>query len=263
MRLYQPKGLTPARTDGRPFHFLFQALVMVAVVATAVISCAESPDESRTNPQETARVPDSEPFWDGQSPGALSATPYDSLEDWVSYADAVVVVEVVEEAVQPTSPTELPGVYPVGRELTVSILRTIWRHNEEERPPTSFTYVGSVWMVRDGEQYRVSEDGATWPEVGRRYLAPINYDRSEDQWNPLFFSTVFTIAADDTFAAEASTLPAAHALDSKTMEEVEAVIRRTRPDPLAEEFRQLAPVEQFEAVSEARSPTTASLETTD
>ncbi len=87
--------------------------------------------------------------------------PSTTAEDWVTYADHVLVVTVTDDAEIPPSEEEVQlGEGLIGRQVTMSVDRVLWSHPDPDRPAPE-TVSWQAW----GWQFKGDPDGR-WPVVG-------------------------------------------------------------------------------------------------
>ena len=223
------------------------------------VGCQSDGRDAETNPSPGSSQGE---FEDDLSASSMSATPYDTLRDWVSYSDVAAIVTVTDEEVQ-RSDDDVPGTTLEGRVLTVRVDEILWHHPESPQLPDQFSFIGAPWIVRDGEKTRLTEEGAAWPEVGGRYMIPFTYYSSSGAWAALYDSTVFAMDDQNRIDIAQSDLIAARDLRGQSAEAISRTLGQTPPDPIAERYRDLDPDSQYEAVVQAAGPVTTPPRTVD
>jgi hypothetical protein len=188
-----------------------------------------------------------------------SLYPYATLSDWVSYADQVSIVVVVDEGQEPVpAEIEVRGVGSVGREVAFLIEETIWSRPGAPSIEGKVSYWGLGYAMHDGEL--VPYRGADPIEVGERFLVPllaIGGEGSLRGWGPLSPAAAHPVREGGLVVAPGDgTAPpnseASGALVGLTVAEVADVLAATKPDPLAVEFAALPPYDRVLAVEKAR-----------
>lgn len=178
--------------------------------------------------------------------------PSRALTDWVSYAQQMSVVTVVDEArIEPPARVYETNEGYVGRTVTIRIDKTAWRAEETETFPdgTELTYTGWGWFYKNGEY----TSSAAQLEVGERYLMPIVKGR--ETYHPLTTDTRLPLHGDRVDPDIESNNPAVMQVVGKTVAEVGAMLEQTPADPIALKYWHLDPVERVRAViAETHAP---------
>jgi hypothetical protein len=148
--------------------------VVVAVFAILALSGGCSAPDSDLPGSPSAR-PRGEP---ASSATRDLAFPSDTVQDWVSYADRVVAVEITGEGRRPPSEEEIAlGRVSRFRMVTWQRRRVLWANParpEEDPPATGSTYGGSYASDRDeGEVEAFGGDPVL--VVGHTYLAVLTH----------------------------------------------------------------------------------------
>lgn len=165
-------------------------------------------------------------------PNASSIFLSDTLQDWKSYADHLVILEVVR-VVDPRSDTELP----VAR---LRVDRVLWSARKAPSPPEKIEWRALPGRYEAGEVLlsptaRVEDPGA--------FDGPV-------QWHPLGYCSALLL--EDGRVASSNSDQLRHELAGQTPEQVAAALRKERPDPIAERYRHLRPAERVKAVLSER-----------
>jgi hypothetical protein len=194
----------------------------------------------------------------------LASLPNQSLEDWVSYGDAVAVVRIASEEGESSLSAEeqASGEGLTVRHVTAAVESIVWTAaGRTADPPSTFSIDAPGWIYSDsGKHPYVMEDGNRL-EVGEKYLMPIGLFDA-DGWKPIGFGVRLTDddllrvdAADQRTAAEqgpAGVEPAATLeLSGLTVDTAAAKIAATAPDPVAKQFADLDPQARFREVTRA------------
>jgi hypothetical protein len=216
--------------------------------AAAILSCVAASAACSSGTDSTSSAARDAPAPVVQASPA-EGVPAATLDDWVSYSDAVVVVSVRRERAEdvqgPAAPSE--GYRP--RTVTADVERIEWSHPSLPTPPDSLTYGTAGWVVHDGTESPMQYEGSVRVEVGGRYLMPIATN-ARGVLAPIAPSAVVRLDGEKVDAdAEASTAKAA--LDGDGLGQVRAEIAAAVPDPVAEANRHLGPVARAQAVAAA------------
>ncbi|MGI9032057.1 MAG: hypothetical protein ACR2HP_19065 [Ilumatobacteraceae bacterium] len=186
--------------------------------------------------------------------GGSARLPFETLTDWVSYGDAVILGTVTAETeIPPTAEAETRGEGLIGRALTVTVDEIIWQHPTSEGAPAEFSFTGYPWELRSGERIQTVSVEAGWLEVGRQYLLAVT-KYEPDGWGPINPSTALPVAdgvIQDVEGTESSFELELAGADTVT---ARSRIEEADPDPTAEQYRELDPDAQWQAVVSERDP---------
>lgn len=181
--------------------------------------------------------------------------PHSTLTDWVSYADQVSVLTVLEEEEIPPPPEVIErGEGYIGRRITVRVEETVWARSGAPSVVGEFQTRVLGWTMHDSER-RPTVLGGAYPrlEVGDRYLSPLVM--SDGEWVTLSSEVVLPLAGDVVASFDVMqgtrALPLVEEMIGKTVDEVASLVAETSPDPLAVQYAELEPVERVEAVQQA------------
>lgn len=188
----------------------------------------------------------------------LERLPSASLEDWVSYADGVVVFEVTEEAEVPATSDEIEaGEGVIGRVVTVEVRDELWQRDGAPAVPSSFTLATWGWGFRGEQKTPMGRSSSTRLEVGQRYLAPVA-DLEGDGWAPIGADLTLPWSGGEVdMEGRAAELPSGQALGGLSRADLVDLLETTEPDPLAVEYAELGPVARYQAVVDAERATPA------
>ena len=192
----------------------------------------------------------------GEAQGVL---PYGSLQDWVSYADAAVVVRVAgAKEIPPSKDITSTGEGLVLRDLTVEVEEVLWARPGAKPAPEEFTYSATGWALH--EEKRREMDVGEPAEVGKRYLIPIAHfvetpTYGKSGWMGLSSNTTYPIVDGRVRLDEHNSegLSDATAIGGKTTKQIAALLARTVPDPRAAEKAALDPVSRYQEVAGGRN----------
>ncbi|MGH9021852.1 MAG: hypothetical protein ACRDV9_01910, partial [Acidimicrobiia bacterium] len=96
-------------------------------------------------------------------------------------------------------------------------------------------------------------EGADSLKVRSRYLMPMWWTEEpepERQWSYLAANSLFPVLADDRVQPTAS--PLSPSVGGKTVQEVAADLARTPPDPVAQKYQHLRPLQRVQAVGQEK-----------
>lgn len=163
-------------------------------------------------------------------PNASSIFPSETLQDWKSYADHLVVLKVVS-VVEPER--ELPF-------ARLRIERVLWSARKAPPPPTQLQWRAFPGRYEQEEVLlspiaRVEDPGAVG---GRR------------QWHPLGYCSPLLLEGGRVAISDSDELR--RQLAGQTPDQVATALTKEPPDPVAERYRRLRPAERVKAVLRAR-----------
>lgn len=194
----------------------------------------------------------------------LAVLPAESLTDWVTYVDAVVIAKVTskEQSAEPVTPDEEESGEGYAVQLvTFDVLDTLWHPKDYTAPPESFTtsYNAFVWENGDRDKaIPLVEANAVRFEVGGTYLLPLVDYATFDEWAPILPSSVLPfedgiagkgetiLGGDNTPAPHAALSAPAQQLWGLGRQEIVDMLNATAPDPYATPFVHLPPEEQYQ-----------------
>lgn len=194
---------------------------------------------------------------------ATMRLPGTSLEDWVSYGDAVVIATATSERELPPSPDdEALGEGLIGREVGLSVDRVLWSRAGAPPPPPTLTLLAPGWVFDGTDRSEMELSGVDRMAPGRRYLIPI-VRYPDTGWGPL--ATVTPLDSSDRIVAGASvadadlavptldgddtpSVRALPALRGRSPDAIAAVLADTPPDPTAAAYFHLDPMARWDAV---------------
>jgi hypothetical protein len=183
------------------------------------------------------------------------AYPHETLTDWVTYGDAVVVFEVVAEKELPPSEEEVEaGEGIIMRELRAKVRSPIWSAEGATAVPAEFTFVSSGWSFKGDDRRPMSTEGAGRLEVGRQYVGPVSPGApyGSDGWYPMHHAETLEWTngrASSEAAADGGEVvrgEAVGAVIGRTAPEIAALLDRQTPDPKAAADRSLSPRERYQ-----------------
>lgn len=225
-------------------HYKGRIWLSALVTAMAVASCGSGGPAFRTV-------------------SGISSLPNESLQDWVSYGDAVAVVQIASEDGESalTPEEEAAGEGLTVRHVTAEVRSIVWTAPNvgHDDPPPSFSIDAPGWIYADGSKHPyVMEDGNRL-EVGDTYLMPIaEFDAGG--WKPIGFgvplageqSLRVVPGEQEATATEGRSIvdpPAAVELSGLTVDAAADLIAATAPDPVAAQHVDLDPQARFREVT--------------
>ncbi|PZF82511.1 hypothetical protein [Jiangella anatolica] len=193
---------------------------------------------------------------DPGSSGDATATidcrlPCETLTDWVSYADHVAYVEVIDERElafeQLEGEPEGNGYVP--REVSADVGDVLWSRDGAPALPGEVSWGTGGWSVDDGDREPV-EFGVP-VDVGERYLAVLVLTPEEDgppAWAPIAPHAVLAVGDDDVPEGSGPETPGRAALAGESPDEIAELLAGTAPDPVALRYYDVDPVSRYNAV---------------
>ncbi len=184
----------------------------------------------------------------------LARWPAATLQDWVSYSDQVSLISVVGDERIPSKDLQLDGGYE-GRMIRLRVERTLWTRPSAPEIQGTLEMLAYGWLTTDGVRRPFTVDGGVWPEVGRKYVAPL-VRTDEGRWAML--SSTAIVKLDDARAAgtvdggEPSL--AIRAVRGHALPEVGALVAGTPRSPVAEKYAHLPPDARWQAVDQENGP---------
>lgn len=156
--------------------------------------------------------------------------PYESLADWVTFAEQVSVFRVDHERAGPTPPFHLGRQPDTPRYVTITVEDTLWSC----RPPRPRAEVHTYgWADVDGELFPTAPDHGPRLEVGRRYLAPLVH--FDGEFGPMSGGAVLPLDGDQVDIGPRSS-QLADSLDGVTVAEIAERLARANPRPPTEDY---------------------------
>lgn len=221
------------------------AAAAVAVAAGVVGVNALSGSQERSGPVTVA---------------ASSPFPAETAQDWATFADHLVVGEVVDE--QPLSrSSEGDGRGSQLRNVTLRVDELLWSREEGPPLPDQVTWETLGWNYVDDERVKVNFSATPRLEVGSRYLVPlvlVPSDGEPSYWSPVSPAAVLAVTPaglDDGNGAEppnGETWVHREFL-GRAPEDVARSLAATRPYPAAETLMDADVHRRVLAVERARS----------
>lgn len=178
--------------------------------------------------------------------------PAESLRDWVSYADAVVIGRVERDIVSPPTKEEVEiGEGLIGRDVVVDVEQVLWARPQGERPPSSLTFTTFGWVYKKDRTTPMVVEGTDRLAVGRSYLIPIALF-PDLGWSPIDAATTVPFEGGRTQVpkGDGAQIPAFRDVDGRTGAEITRVIRAAEPYPAAIANAALDPDARLRAVRE-------------
>lgn len=181
-----------------------------------------------------------------------TVVPSDTLEDWVSYGDALAVIVIAAEREDPRDAvTEKTGEGMVTRTLTIDVEEIGWQR-EGTSIPEEFTVGALGWGLKDGTLVPMKSSESPRLEVGGRYLVMLATLLGTLTPVP----GAIAVVRDEKVVVppEARTTAWSRQLDGATLPDAAATVARTEPDALAAQHFDLEPEDRYQAVLAARRP---------
>lgn len=182
----------------------------------------------------------------------LDLLPHSTLEDWVTYSDAVVVVNVNRETEIAPSVDEIKaGEGMIMRTVQVEVSDTVWSRDEAPSAPATFEFVTYGWVFKGDKRTVIGEAGGARIEVGRSYLVPlVRFETGE--WAPISSQEVL-VWNDGVGVLEnpATASAAVKAVADHPKSELADLLGSTKPDPVAAPYGDLSAQDRYQAVANA------------
>ena len=198
-----------------------------AAVLLAIVGCGGATKSSTVVGEGGGRFPDR------------------TFTEWVSYADQLSVVLVVAEAEEAPAPADVArGEGYISRTVTLRVEQTLWRRAGAPAVTGEIPVVTSGWVLQEGERRPFAIGGGPRLEVGRRYVAPlVRAARDGVAWTPLSVESTLPlgIAGITTEGVLGAPSSLAKGLEGSSPSDLAAILRRTRPDPVAARHFDLPP----------------------
>lgn len=230
---------------------------LVAVAAVFLGACSSSIGTRIASPTPVTDRSDT-----GVVGHGMELLPSETLTDWVTYADAVVTVKVVDTRRGELSADEQEAGEGLElRSVTLEVADVIWRSGRGADTPTQMTWSYGGWVVSaDDEERRFLIEDAVQLDASHEYLVPILFGGlPEDQWNPLAAPAILSFdggvagAGEAVFTSEEGEphrSSAAKELWGLDLSAVADILANTAPDPAAADFMDLPALERYQAVAE-------------
>jgi len=222
------------------------ALTRVAtssLVALSLFGAACSQDSRSTEP--------------GTFVSDLEVFPFEGLSDWITYAEHIVLVEIVEEErLPPESLGPGDGAY-VGRLVTASVESVLWSSMSDPLDP-KIQILTDGWFEDGDDSSPVLGRGSARLEVGSVYVLPINFTDygalPGGAWNVLTRSSIVPIANSKVRLRTASNVYVdTGGIDGLMVSELATLLAATVPDPLLERVDAgLSPTQRALAIANLR-----------
>ncbi|GAA1783928.1 hypothetical protein [Nostocoides veronense] len=167
---------------------------------------------------------------------------FSTLQDVVTYADAVVTVKVAGvRQVPPSDEEKSLGEGVIGRNARVAVQSTHWARPGAPQPPASFEVSAGGWLFEDsnGSVKELRDTSQPWLTEGTEYVVPAVFTDFARQGNPrweLLTSSALNFVGDRLAMPEDMTASVAAQRDliGKTPQEVLAILAATAPDKRAD-----------------------------
>lgn len=212
---------------------------------------------------------------DGESPASVAGNeqkvlPVETIEDWVTYGDRLVVVEATAERASPISEAEREqGEGYSVRQVSMKVISTYWSSPETKRTrelktPTEFTAPNGGSLVKGKTRKPVRFDGETYAQVGQQYLALLTHSsialmvdpstRSVSEFEKPSWRVGALLPLKDGVVApeddsDGEGPPAHSKLATLTPDASGELLSTTEPDPAAAQYTDLDPVARYQNVA--------------
>lgn len=213
-------------------------VVMVVAVLAAVTSCSGGGASTPDSPS-TAAVQGASAFF------------HDTLQDWVSYATELVVVDVVSErAIASDTSVRESGEGYVGRRVTLRVVDQLWRAADGRDLSGQLEVDALGWVLTEGKRRPMVARGGLRLAPDRRYLMPLTI--RDGQPVPLSEETLWFVDEEGRLVAPPDADNDVRALHGRRASDVGELFRATPPDAAASRHAHLPPYERVRAVLDER-----------
>jgi hypothetical protein len=187
--------------------------------------------------------------------------PSDTITDWVTYADHLVVVTVAgERKLAPTADEKKAGEGYIPRVINLRIDRVLWSRSGAPAAPTSFETDLDGWQFKGDQRTAVRLQGEPMMVVGKEYVLPIVYFSKTKRvpnsgWSTLSPNSIFPYQNDTLGKGDVIPSLQAKGVDKPTdarapyfgkkSGQLVAAMKATPPDPAASGAMNRPPDERF------------------
>ena len=211
-------------------------LVTVAFAGVLLLTgCSRSADTEEASAQEVVFVEE------------VGIFPFEGISDWVTYANQISVVEIINE--KRLRPEVGPESDHIPRLVTARVERNLW--SKDGYPAKEVQFIANGWIAKDGKELPI------WPSeglrllVGGRYVLPLF--ESSGEWGVLTTSSIIPLKGELVHHDFEPASRAAEALTGISMDALERDINVVLPDPLATQIEPgLTTIQRAVAISELR-----------
>jgi hypothetical protein len=188
---------------------------------------------------------------------ASDRLPSETLSDWVSFGDHVVIAKVESERELDTPPEVVQrGEGLIGRRISAQVTTTLWSRSQAPALPSTVDLLVWGWVLQDGKRLPFTSDGAPRLGVGSTYVIPLTQVKG-GEWIVLAPSAVLPVTAQTIRApggAEVGTIaPLARAYAGRAAADLGRDLAAATPDPVAARHFDEDPDARWAAVVEARA----------
>ena len=175
----------------RPSRQMVSLAIAGSLVLTGASGCASS-DSSGGTEKPVLSSPSTPQAIEEVLPGSgRDRTASQTADDWVTYADHVMIVTVVRETRQEPSQEEIErGEGMIGRRVDIRVDRVLWSAPEVAQPaPRTLSWEAAGWAFNENSGMgtrKFALDNASRLEVGRTYIKAIQWIDDPCQSDPEF-----------------------------------------------------------------------------
>ena len=233
-------------TMGQRFTLVKMAVCAVLLTAACGGSGTQGDAESGADGGDCSQV-----FTDEWRSPAISWILYaDSYPtDWVTYAEQVSVVTVVQEIVDPNGTVD-----DIDRKVVLRVDRVLWARSNERSLTGTFEMRAAGWWDIEGEGVIPARFGdRPRLEVGCQYVMPLVWWPSQDsegKWTQLTEATLW-VAPDGSLQGGYDGRYQLHRSSQDPIEQVAEELTRTPPSRYYEAFKHLPAEERLNAIGRA------------
>lgn len=190
---------------------------------------------------------------------ASDRLPSETLTDWVSYSDHVVIAKVESERELETPAEAVQrGEGLIGRRISARVTTTLWSRTDAPDVPPSVDLLVWGWVLQEGKRLPFTSDGAPRPSVGQIYVFPLAQIKS-GEWVVLAHSAVLPVTAGVVRTPDAAEVgvvaPLAREYAGRAVEDLSRALAEAKPDSIAARYFDRDPEARWEAVVDAHAST--------
>ncbi|WP_143202259.1 hypothetical protein [Streptomyces sp. CB01249] len=193
--------------------------------------------------------------------------PSDTLTDWVTYGDHLVVATVTgQRELAPTPEETEAGEGYIPRVISLRIDNVLWSRNEAPNAPSTFETDIDGWQFHGDRRDAVRMEGEPMLEVGKQYVLPILYFSKTKTvqnagWSTLSPNSI--VPYQEGILGKGDVIPSVRQADGDTKpadargpffgkapEELVSALKSTPPDPAAADAMKLPPDERAKRAHE-------------
>ncbi|BFO21165.1 hypothetical protein SHKM778_75530 [Streptomyces sp. KM77-8] len=171
-------------TDGGEVTVNRRRLTVASLGVSAALTAALFTGIALSVPDHAASAHQAGPSRDVLIGHGADHLPSQSAQDWVTYADHVVVASAVSDREVPASTQELErGEGVIGRTVTLKVDKVLWSRDGAAQPaPATWDYSAMGWEFTDGStdnRTRMAVAEQPRVEVGHTYIMALTWEQQQ------------------------------------------------------------------------------------